>query len=133
MDKLTTGACLTPLQDHLTLLNGQRLPSHFSCNPSASEVLTSSPPSFAVYNAFVKHGGSSSKWCSTHRLNFQALSRALTIRVQLKKYLVRFLPKGARIESCEGDHARLRRCLGALYLVPLLSDLSYVEGEMDRC
>jgi hypothetical protein len=82
-----------PLQDHITLLN--------------------------VYNAFTKHGGSSSKWCSVHRLNFKALSRAVTIRAQLKRYLLRFSPggtsvggAGARIVSCEGDVVRLRRCLG---------------------
>lgn len=67
-----------------------------------------------MFNAFTKFGGSSAKWCSTHRINFKALSRAVTIRAQLKKYLLRFTPKGARIESCEGDHKRLRKCLGEL-------------------
>lgn len=69
---------------------------------------------FIVFNGFTKYGGSSSKWCSTHRLNFKALSRAVSIRAQLKKYLSRFGAQGGKIESCEGDHQRLRRCLGLL-------------------
>ncbi|CED83397.1 pre-mrna splicing factor [Phaffia rhodozyma] len=64
-----------------------------------------------VYNGFTKYGSSSSKWCSSHRLNFKALSRAVSIRTQLKKYLSRFGTQGKKIESCEGDHKRLRRCL----------------------
>ncbi|KDE08045.1 hypothetical protein MVLG_01746 [Microbotryum lychnidis-dioicae p1A1 Lamole] len=65
-----------------------------------------------VYNAFVKHGRKASKWCHTHRLNFKALSRALSIRTQLKKYLQRFeIP----LISCGTDHAKVRRCLTSGY------------------
>ena len=63
-----------------------------------------------VYNAFVnpRVGKQSAKWCANHRLNFKVLSRAVSIRGQLQKYMKRFhLP----IESCEGDHARVRKCL----------------------
>ncbi|GJN88407.1 hypothetical protein Rhopal_001373-T1 [Rhodotorula paludigena] len=65
-----------------------------------------------AYNAFVKYGRKSSKWCHTHRLNFKALSRALSIRTQLAKYLKRFeIP----IVSCGEDHTSIRRCLTSGY------------------
>jgi ATP-dependent RNA helicase DDX35 len=60
-----------------------------------------------AYNAFVKYG-KSSRWCGSHSLSFRALSRAVSIRAQLKKYMIRF---NIPIESCEGDAKRLRRCL----------------------
>ncbi|KAJ3728942.1 P-loop containing nucleoside triphosphate hydrolase protein [Lentinula raphanica] len=72
-------------QDHLTLLN--------------------------VYNAFTRYGRSSG-WCKSHALSFRGLSRAVSIRAQLKKYMQRFnLP----LESCQGDAKRLRRCLVSGY------------------
>jgi ATP-dependent RNA helicase DDX35 len=43
-----------------------------------------------VYNAFINRGNKSGKWCHTRFLNFKALSRAMTIRLQLMKYLKRF-------------------------------------------
>ncbi|GAA5907970.1 hypothetical protein JCM5296_000774 [Sporobolomyces johnsonii] len=65
-----------------------------------------------AYNAFVKYGRKSSKWCHTHRLNFKALSRALSIRTQLSKYLKRFeIP----LVSCGEDHSKIRRCLTSGY------------------
>ncbi|KAF8479264.1 P-loop containing nucleoside triphosphate hydrolase protein [Russula ochroleuca] len=60
-----------------------------------------------AYNAFVGHGQSSS-WCKSHALSFRALSRAVSIRSQLKKYMKRF---DVQIESCQGDAKRLRQCL----------------------
>ncbi|KAM0754168.1 P-loop containing nucleoside triphosphate hydrolase protein [Meredithblackwellia eburnea MCA 4105] len=78
-----------------------------------------------AYNAFLKHGRKSSKWCHTHRLNFKALSRALSIRTQLKKYLQRFeIP----IISCGEDHSKIRRCLTSGYFrnaAKLMPDGSY--------
>ena len=66
---------------------------------------------FKAYNAFTKHGCSSG-WCKSHALSFRALSRAVSIRSQLKKYMQRFsLP----LESCEGDIKRLARCLVSGY------------------
>lgn len=61
-----------------------------------------------AYNAFVRYGKSSPKWCAQHRLNYKAVSRAQSIRKQLKKYLDRF---NIPVESCEGDIRRLRQCL----------------------
>ncbi|KAJ7490061.1 P-loop containing nucleoside triphosphate hydrolase protein [Mycena galericulata] len=65
----------------------------------------------SAYNAFTRYGRSSG-WCKSHALSFRAMSRAVSIRSQLKKYMLRFnLP----IESCEGDAKRLRRCLVSGY------------------
>ena len=64
-----------------------------------------------AYNAFVKYGKSSS-WCKGHALSFRAMSRAVSIRNKLKKYMARFdLP----LDSCEGDAKRLRQCLVSGY------------------
>ncbi|KAH6918851.1 pre-mRNA splicing factor [Coprinopsis sp. MPI-PUGE-AT-0042] len=64
-----------------------------------------------AFNAFVRYGQASS-WCKSHALSFRAMSRAVSIRAQLKKYMVRFnLP----IKSCEGDAKRLRQCLVSGY------------------
>jgi len=60
-----------------------------------------------AYNAFIKYGKSSS-WCRSHALSFRAMSRAVSIRSQLKKYMLRF---GLPIESSNGDARRLRQCL----------------------
>jgi ATP-dependent RNA helicase DDX35 len=61
-----------------------------------------------AYNAFVRYGQRDRSWCGNHRLNHKALSRAMSIRKQLKKYLERF---GIPSISCEGDAMRLRKCL----------------------
>ncbi|KAH7921481.1 DUF1605-domain-containing protein [Leucogyrophana mollusca] len=66
---------------------------------------------FPAYNGFTRYGRSSS-WCKSHALNFRAMSRAVSIRSQLRKYMVRF---GLPIESCEGDAKRLRQCLVSGY------------------
>ncbi|KAI0928125.1 hypothetical protein AcW2_004237 [Taiwanofungus camphoratus] len=64
-----------------------------------------------AYNAFTRYGRSSS-WCKSHALSFRAMSRAISIRSQLKKYMQRF---GLPLESCEGDAKRLRKCLVSGY------------------
>lgn len=64
-----------------------------------------------AYNAFVRYGQSSG-WCKSHSLSFRALSRAISIRAQLKKFMQRFkLP----LKSCAGDASRLCRCLVSGY------------------
>ncbi|KAI0670718.1 P-loop containing nucleoside triphosphate hydrolase protein [Trametes maxima] len=60
-----------------------------------------------AYNAFTRYGRSSA-WCKSHALSFRAMSRAVSIRSQLKKYMQRF---GLPADSCEGDAKRLRKCL----------------------
>ncbi|TFK42844.1 P-loop containing nucleoside triphosphate hydrolase protein [Crucibulum laeve] len=64
-----------------------------------------------AYNTFTKYGRSSG-WCKSHALSFRAMSRVVSIRSQLRKYMDRFnLP----LQSCEGDAKRLRRCLVSGY------------------
>ncbi len=70
-----------------------------------------------VYHAFVTKGRKDSKWCRDHYLNFKSMTRAVSIRNQLKRYLERFgvdtteslasdvlraggLDKGERIRRC---------------------------------
>ncbi|CAG8537231.1 15639_t:CDS:10, partial [Acaulospora morrowiae] len=65
-----------------------------------------------VFNAFVTRGKKSARWCHEHCLNFRALSRALSIRQQLRKYLVRF---EVPIESCGNDTVKIRKCLVSGY------------------
>ncbi|KAI1790692.1 pre-mRNA splicing factor [Ganoderma leucocontextum] len=60
-----------------------------------------------AYNAFTRYGRSSA-WCKAHALSFRAMSRVVSIRSQLKKYMQRF---GLSLDSCEGDEKRLRKCL----------------------
>jgi hypothetical protein len=64
-----------------------------------------------VYSSFTRYGRSSS-WCKSHALSFRALSRAVSIRSQLKKYMQRF---GLPLESCQGDAKRVRQCLVSGY------------------
>jgi len=64
-----------------------------------------------AYNAFTRYGRSSS-WCKAHALSFRAMSRAISIRAQLKKYMQRF---GLPLDSCQGDAKRLRQCLVSGY------------------
>lgn len=60
-----------------------------------------------VYTSFVTKGQKSSKWAHQHLLNFKSLSRAVTIRAQLKRYLERY---GMFISSCK-DAARPSECI----------------------
>lgn len=64
-----------------------------------------------VYNAFVnpRLGKRSARWCATHRLNLKALSRAVAIRSQMQRYMVRFGIDPT--VSCEGDSQRLVKCI----------------------
>ncbi|KAJ7074423.1 P-loop containing nucleoside triphosphate hydrolase protein [Mycena amicta] len=55
-----------------------------------------------AYNAFTRSGRSSG-WCKSHALSFRAMSRAGFHSCPIEK------------ESCEGDAARLRRCLVSGY------------------
>ncbi|XP_068379897.1 probable ATP-dependent RNA helicase DHX35 isoform X3 [Eschrichtius robustus] len=60
-----------------------------------------------VYEAFIKHN-KNSQWCQEHFLNYKGLIRAVTVREQLKKLLVKFqVPK----KSSEGDPDPVLRCI----------------------
>jgi ATP-dependent RNA helicase DDX35 len=43
-----------------------------------------------VYQAFITKGRKDSKWCRDNYLNFKSMTRAVSIRTQLKRYLERF-------------------------------------------
>jgi ATP-dependent RNA helicase DDX35 len=43
-----------------------------------------------VYQAFVTIGRKDARWCQQHHLNFKSMSRAVSIRNQLRRYLERF-------------------------------------------
>lgn len=84
-----------------------------------------------AYNAFTKYGKSSS-WCKAHALNFRAMSRAVSIRSQLKRYMQRF---GLPTQSCEGDAKRLRQCLVSGYwrnCARWMADGTYRSVKGDR-
>ncbi|KAI6137085.1 P-loop containing nucleoside triphosphate hydrolase protein [Pisolithus sp. B1] len=84
-----------------------------------------------AYNAFTKYGKASS-WCKAHAINFRAMSRAVSIRSQLKKYMQRF---GLPIQSCEGDAKRLRQCLVSGYwrnCARWMADGTYRSVKGDR-
>lgn len=75
-----------------------------------------------VYQAFITKGRKEAKFCHDHYLNFKALTRAVSIRAQLKRYLERF---GMNVEETLSSNAnkqplsvggpdkaeQIRRCL----------------------
>ncbi|KAI1753849.1 P-loop containing nucleoside triphosphate hydrolase protein [Xylaria castorea] len=90
-----------------------------------------------VYQAFVTKGKKESRFCHENHLNFKALSRAVSIRAQLKRYLERFglgVDESAKAHH-EGTADRVRRCLTTGYFAhaaKMQPDGSYrnVEGGM---
>ncbi|KAI1438652.1 P-loop containing nucleoside triphosphate hydrolase protein [Xylaria sp. CBS 124048] len=88
-----------------------------------------------VYQAFVTKGKGESRFCAENHLNFKALTQAVSIRGQLKRYLERF---GINVDeslnaSREGRAERVRRCLTVGYFAhaaKMQPDGSYrsVEG-----
>ncbi|KAI2631695.1 P-loop containing nucleoside triphosphate hydrolase protein [Xylaria nigripes] len=88
-----------------------------------------------VYQAFVTKGKKEARFCHENHLNFKALTRAVSIRGQLKRYLERF---GISIDESlkvtrEGSADRVRKCLTAGYFAhaaKMQPDGSYrnVEG-----
>jgi ATP-dependent RNA helicase DDX35 len=88
-----------------------------------------------VYQAFVTKGKKESRFCHENYLNFKALTRAVSIRGQLKRYLERF---GITVDESlkahrEGEADQVRRCLTTGYFAhaaKMQPDGSYrnVEG-----
>ena len=73
-----------------------------------------------VYQAFVTKGRTDSKWCKEHQLNFKFLTKAISVRAQLKRYLERFGIDVTESLSLErdtnhgfGKSEQVRRCLTA--------------------
>ncbi|EMR08503.1 hypothetical protein PNEG_03328 [Pneumocystis murina B123] len=67
-----------------------------------------------IFHAFTTKGEKSSKWCHEHFLNFKALSRAVSIRAQLRRYLERFkIPIKSADPKSGTDN--IRKCLVSGY------------------
>lgn len=71
-----------------------------------------------VYQAFVTKGRKESKWCRNNFLNYKSMTRAVSIRAQLKRYLERFginvdesLPTSKTAEDLTSMGERIRKCL----------------------
>ncbi|KAJ6439511.1 ATP-dependent RNA helicase DHX8 [Purpureocillium lavendulum] len=74
-----------------------------------------------AYTAFVTRGKKESRFCYDNHLNFKSMTRAVSIRAQLKRYLERFniTVDESLASQPKADHARtaeqIRRCLTAGY------------------
>ena len=75
-----------------------------------------------VYENFVTKGRKDSKWCQDNYLNFRAMTRAVSIRAQLKRYLERFgidagetLPTNKKLEDMSSKAEQIRKCLTTGY------------------
>lgn len=77
-----------------------------------------------VYQAFITKGKKEAKWCQQHYLNFKSMSRAVSIRNQLRRYLERFgidvsesLSSNGNVLSAGGMtmQEKIRRCLTSGY------------------
>lgn len=81
-----------------------------------------------MYAAFITRGKKSSKWCANHLINFKAISRALSIRSHLERYLVKTLglTGPSQLPSCLGTDGprvsdpneatiKIRKCLVSGY------------------
>lgn len=70
-----------------------------------------------VYQTFVTKGKKEARFCYENQLNFKAMSRAVSIRAQLKRYLERFgiaLDESLATSSL-GKGEQIRRCLTTGY------------------
>ena len=75
-----------------------------------------------VYESFVTKGRKDSKWCRDHFLNYKSMSRAVSIRAQLKRYLERFaidveetLAGSRKPENMSSKGEQIRKCLTTGY------------------
>ena len=78
-----------------------------------------------VYKAFTTSGKKESKWCHTNFLNYKSMTRAVSIRNQLKRYLEKFgikvdeplaISKPAKAPMADvGKSEAIRRCLTTGY------------------
>lgn len=58
-----------------------------------------------VYQAFVTKGRRETKWCRDNFLNFKSMTRAVSIRAQLRRYLERF---GMNVDESSASNGTLR-------------------------
>ncbi|KAL7933366.1 P-loop containing nucleoside triphosphate hydrolase protein [Trichoderma chlorosporum] len=72
-----------------------------------------------VYQTFITKGKKEAKFCHEHNLNYKSLTRAVSIRAQLKRYLERFNIKVDETLSSKQDQGskaeHIRRCLTSGY------------------
>ncbi|OKL58774.1 putative ATP-dependent RNA helicase DHX35 [Talaromyces atroroseus] len=74
-----------------------------------------------VYQAFITKGRKDSKWCRDNLLNYKSLTRAVSIRAQLKRYLERFglevdtKPPTSSTSADTHKPEQIRRCLTTGY------------------
>ena len=75
-----------------------------------------------VYESFVTTGRKDSKWCRDNYLNYKSMSRAVSIRAQLKRYLERFaidveetLAVSKKLENASSKGEQIRKCLTTGY------------------
>ena len=71
-----------------------------------------------VYQAFITKGRKDSNWCRVHFLNYRSMTRAASIRAQLKRYIERFgvdvdesLTTNGRQTDRTEKGEKIRRCL----------------------
>lgn len=75
-----------------------------------------------VYEAFITKGRKDSRWCRDNHLNYQSMSRAVSIRAQLKRYLEKFginvdesLASSKQPSDVTNKGEQIRKCLTAGY------------------
>lgn len=75
-----------------------------------------------VYQAFVSKGKKDPKWCRDNFLNYKSMTRAVSIRAQLKRYLERFgidvdetLSTNKRADEVPDKGEQIRKCLTTGY------------------
>ncbi|KAI4285320.1 MAG: hypothetical protein L6R38_000744 [Xanthoria sp. 2 TBL-2021] len=71
-----------------------------------------------VYQAFITKGRKEAKWCKDNYLNFRSMSKAVSIRAQLKRYMERFgidVGESLGSQKTPGDPDQIRKCLTAGY------------------
>ena len=75
-----------------------------------------------VYQAFVSKGMKDPKWCRDNILNYKSMTRAVSIRAQLKRYLERFgidvdetLSANKRADEVPDKGEHIRKCLTTGY------------------
>ena len=75
-----------------------------------------------VYESFMTKGRKDSKWCRDNYLNNKSMSRAVSIRAQLKRYLERFaidveetLAVSKKLENVSSKGEQIRKCLTTGY------------------
>ncbi|KAL8683618.1 MAG: hypothetical protein Q9186_000390 [Xanthomendoza sp. 1 TL-2023] len=71
-----------------------------------------------VYQSFVTKGRKEAKWCKDNYLNFKSMSRAVSIRGQLKRYMERFginVEESLASQKAQGHSEQIRKCLTSGY------------------